>query len=92
MLVHALISDMGYGIKVYSDIRYDVRLRTHQSDVGSSDFRLSPISVITDIGLRATQQIQSTYVERCYEMSSSMTHSIDFTSDDFCLDQGLNES
>jgi hypothetical protein len=45
--------DVGYRIKVYSDIRYNVVLRSLQSDIGSSDIKLSPISLITDIGLSA---------------------------------------
>ncbi len=47
------ISDRGYWIKVYSDIRYNVGLRSLQSDIGSSDIKLSPISLITDIGVSA---------------------------------------
>jgi hypothetical protein len=45
--------DVGYRIKVYSDIRYNVGLRSLQSDIGSSDIKLSPISLITDIGVSA---------------------------------------
>ncbi len=45
------MSDIGYRIKVYSDIRYNVGL--HQSDIGSSDIKLSPISLDTDIGVSA---------------------------------------
>jgi hypothetical protein len=45
--------DIGYRIKVYSDIRYNVGLYAFQSDIGRSDIRLSPISLITDIGLSA---------------------------------------
>jgi hypothetical protein len=45
--------DVGYRIKVYSDIRYNVGLRSLQSDFGSSDIKLSPISLITDIGVSA---------------------------------------
>jgi hypothetical protein len=46
---------VGYWIwdKVYSDIRYNVGLRALQSDIGRSNIRLSPISLITDIGLSA---------------------------------------
>jgi hypothetical protein len=47
------MSDIGYRIKVYSDIRYNVRLRSLQYDFGSSEIKLSPISLITDIGLSA---------------------------------------
>jgi hypothetical protein len=47
------MSDIGYWIKVYSDIRYNVGLRSLQSDIGSSDIKLSPISLITDIGVSA---------------------------------------
>ncbi len=47
------MSDIGYRIKVYSDIRNNVGLRSLQSDIGSSDIQLSPISLITDIGLSA---------------------------------------
>jgi hypothetical protein len=45
--------DVGYRIKVYSDIRYNVGLRSLQSDIRSSDIKLSPISLITDIGVSA---------------------------------------
>jgi hypothetical protein len=48
-----LMSDMGYQKKVYSDIRYNVGLCDLQSNIGRSDIRLSPISLITDIGLSA---------------------------------------
>jgi hypothetical protein len=47
------MSDIGYRTKVYSDIRYNVGLCALQSDIGRSDIRLSPISLITDIGLSA---------------------------------------
>jgi hypothetical protein len=47
------MSDIGYRTKLYSDIRYNVGLRALQSDIGRSDIRLSPISLITDIGLSA---------------------------------------
>ncbi len=43
------MSDIGYRTKVFSDIRYIVL----QSDIGRSDIRLIPISLITDIGLSA---------------------------------------
>ncbi len=46
-------SDIGYGTKAYSDIRYNVGLCILQSDIGCSDIRLSPILLITDNGLRA---------------------------------------
>ncbi len=45
--------DIGYRTKVYSDIQYIVGLCALQSDIGRSDIRLSPISLITDIGLSA---------------------------------------
>jgi hypothetical protein len=45
--------DIEYRTKVYSDIRYNVGLCALQSDIGRSDIRLSPISLITDIGLSA---------------------------------------
>jgi hypothetical protein len=45
--------DVGYRIKVYSDIRYNVGLRSLQYNIGSSDIKLSPISLITDIGVSA---------------------------------------
>ncbi len=47
------MSDVGYRTKFYSDIRYNVRLCTLQSDIGRSDIRLSSISLITDIRLNA---------------------------------------
>jgi hypothetical protein len=47
------MSDIGYRRKDYSDIRYNVGLCALQSDIGRSDIRLSPISLITDIGLSA---------------------------------------
>jgi hypothetical protein len=47
------MSDIGYRIKVYSDIRCNVRLRSLQLHIGSSDIQLSPISLITDIWLSA---------------------------------------
>ncbi len=47
------MSDIGYQIKVYSDIRYNVGLHSLQSDIGSSDIKLSPISLIKDIGVSA---------------------------------------
>ncbi len=43
--------DIGYRIK--SDIRYNVGLCSLQSDIKSSDIKLSPISLITDIGVSA---------------------------------------
>jgi hypothetical protein len=51
MLIYEWMWNIGYRIKVYSDIRYDVGLRSFQSDIGSSDIRLSPISLITNIGV-----------------------------------------
>ncbi len=47
------MSDIGYRIKVYSNIRYNVVLRSLQSDIGSSDNKLSLISLIMDIGVSA---------------------------------------
>jgi hypothetical protein len=48
------ISNIGYRIKVFSDIWYNVGLRSLQSDFGGSNIRLSPISLIMhDIGLSA---------------------------------------
>jgi hypothetical protein len=47
------MSDVGYRAKVYSAIRYNVGLSALQLDIGRSDSRLSPISLITDIGLSA---------------------------------------
>ncbi len=44
---------MGYRTKVYSDIRSNVGLCAIQSDIGLSDIRLSPILLITGIGLSA---------------------------------------
>jgi hypothetical protein len=48
-----LMLDIGYQTKVYSDIRYNVGLYALRADIGRSDIRLSPISLITDIGLSA---------------------------------------
>ncbi len=45
--------DVGYWIKVYSDIRYNVGLCSLQPDIGSSDIKLSQIPLITDIGVSA---------------------------------------
>ncbi len=45
--------DIEYWTKNYSDIRYNVGLCALQTDIGRSDIRLSPISLITDIGLSA---------------------------------------
>jgi ABC-type nickel/cobalt efflux system permease component RcnA len=47
------MSDIVYRIKVYSNIQYNVGLRSLQSDNGGSDIRLSPILLITDFGLNA---------------------------------------
>ncbi len=47
--------DIGYRIKVYSDIPHNVGFCSFQSDIGGSDITLSPISLITDIGLNAHQ-------------------------------------
>ncbi len=48
-----------------SDIRYNVRLCALQSDIGRSDIRLSPVSMITDIGLSA--HLRSYYVFEIYD-------------------------
>ncbi len=47
--------DVGYGISDKTFFRYPIKCRTplSQSDIGSSDIRLSPKSLITDIGLSA---------------------------------------
>ncbi len=45
------MSDIEYQIKIYSDIQYNVGLCSLQSDIGSSDIKLSTISLITDIGV-----------------------------------------
>jgi hypothetical protein len=45
--------DVGYWIKAYSDLRYNVGLCFLQSDIRGFDIRLSPIPLITDIGLSA---------------------------------------
>ncbi len=50
---NAWMSDRGYRIRVYSDIRYNVGLCSLQSYIGSSDIKLSPISLITDIRVSA---------------------------------------
>jgi hypothetical protein len=47
------IWDIGSRIKVYSDIQNNVGLRSLQSDIGSSDIKLSPILLIMDTGLNA---------------------------------------
>jgi hypothetical protein len=60
--------DFGYRIKVYSDIRYNVGLRSLQSDIGSSYIKLSPISLITDIGVSAHLWL---YVQMPWNSSSS---------------------
>ncbi len=52
MLIYEFLDvDIQYRIKVYSDIRYNDGLRSLQFDIGSSDIKLSPILLITDIGL-----------------------------------------
>jgi hypothetical protein len=48
------MSDMGYQTKVFFLIQYNVGLHSLQSDIGGSDIKLSPISLITDIGVSAT--------------------------------------
>ncbi len=55
------MSYIGYRIKVYSDIRYNVGLRSLQSDIGSSDIKISPISLITDIGVSAHLCVSNLY-------------------------------
>jgi hypothetical protein len=45
--------DVGYRIKVHTDIRYNVGLRSLQSDIRGFDIRLSPITLIMNIGLSA---------------------------------------
>jgi hypothetical protein len=52
MLSSTLKSDIGYLRKVYSDIRYDVRLCALQSNSGGSDIKLSPIWLSTDMQVR----------------------------------------
>jgi hypothetical protein len=47
------MSDIGYRLTVYSDIRYNVGLLSLQSDI-----KLSPISLITDIGVSAHLCVQ----------------------------------
>jgi hypothetical protein len=47
------MSDMEYRMKVYSDSRYNVGLRSLQSDIESSHIKLSLISLITDIRVSA---------------------------------------
>jgi hypothetical protein len=47
------MSDIPYGIKDYSDIRYNYGLCSLRSDIGSSDIKFSPISLVTDIGVSA---------------------------------------
>ncbi len=47
------MSDIIYWIKVYCDVRYNVGLRSLQSDIGGSNIRLSPLSLIRDIRLSA---------------------------------------
>ncbi len=60
------MSDIEYQTKVYSDIRYNVGLCALQSDIGHSDIRLSPISLIKDIGLSAHLCIRSADVVATY--------------------------
>ncbi len=55
------ISNIQYRIKFYSNIRYNVGLCSLQSDIGSSNIKLSPISLITDIGVSAHQWKHSSY-------------------------------
>jgi hypothetical protein len=49
--------DVEYRIKLYSDICYNVGFRSLQSNIGGSDIRLSPISLITEIGLSSAYVI-----------------------------------
>ncbi len=51
--LQVFMSDIGYRTKVYSDIRYNVGLCALQSDIGRSNIRLSPVLLITDVGLSA---------------------------------------
>jgi hypothetical protein len=64
---------VGYRIKVYSDIRYNVGFRSLQSDIGSSDIKLSPISLITDIGVSAHLCLLEAYFP-AVTWSASMWH------------------
>jgi hypothetical protein len=48
-----LMSDIGYRMKVYSDIQHNAGLHSFQPDVRSCDIKLSPILLITDIGVSA---------------------------------------
>ncbi len=57
--------NIGYWTKLYSDIRYNVGLCAPQSDIGRSDIRLSPISLITDNGLSAHLWITSGSIPMC---------------------------
>jgi hypothetical protein len=43
------MSDIEYRMKVYSDIRPNVRVRSLQSDIAGSDVRLSPLPLTTEI-------------------------------------------
>jgi hypothetical protein len=45
-----IMSNIEYQTKVYPDIRYNVGLCALQSDIGRSDIRLIPISLITKGG------------------------------------------
>ncbi len=51
-LLNYEVWDVGYGIlDKSSDIRYNVKLHSLQSNIGGSDIELSLISLITEIGL-----------------------------------------
>jgi hypothetical protein len=63
--------DIGYRIKVYPDIRYNIGLRSLQSDIGGYEIRLSSISLITDIGRSAHLCLQQTI----YRKHASYTNS-----------------
>jgi hypothetical protein len=52
MLIYEIM-DVGDRLTVYSNIRYNFGLLSLQSDIGRSDIKLSPISLITDIGVSA---------------------------------------
>jgi hypothetical protein len=45
------MSDIGYRLTVSSDIRNNVGLLSLQTDIGRSDIKLSPILLLTDIGV-----------------------------------------
>jgi hypothetical protein len=51
MSVQVAMSDIGYRRKLYSNIRYNIGLHFLSPNIGSSDIRLNPISLVTDSGL-----------------------------------------